>query len=370
MAKGKEMKLNAQDLKWYGRHFDFQGRRYFDYSNSGFEFCFTGKKAVCKIQSDPENWGETNRGVLAVYVTELNESTEYKGSSFWENFPEELDKKIILENKENECVLYESDVEKTVLIRVLKISEVNFGYAGFEELEIDGRQITASAPSNNEAVKIEIIGDSITCGYGIEGTWNVDAFTTKQERSDKAYAFLTAKNLGAEFRCVSWSGIGVISQYIDPSVDIPNVDVSMPLIWPYTDKSASLRLGIEPEVQPDDFDADIVVIHLGTNDASFVRGKEDRRLLYVHNLRVLMESVHQKYQHAKICCCLGAMGQDLCDSVNQAVNLFSKNFPNVPVKAVKFPVQDEKDGIASDWHPSAITHQKIAAQLTEELKNW
>jgi len=366
------MKLKAQDLKWYGRHFDYEGRRYFDYSNSGFEFCFRGKKAVCKIQSDPEHYDDTTKGVLAVYITELYESTEYKGLSFWENFPEDLDKKIFLEQKDNECVLFESDVEKTVLIRVLKISEVNFGYAAFEEVEIDGRQIIPTGnPADNKSPKMEIIGDSITCGYGIEGVWNTtETFTTKKERSDKAYAFLTAKNLGAEFRCVSWSGIGIVSNYVDPSVDIPNLPISMPLLWPYTDKSLSFRLGIEPEVQPDDFAADIVVIHLGTNDASFVRGKEDRRLLYVHGLRLLMEAVHRKYPHAKICCCLGAMGQDLCDSVHQAVQLFSKDFPTVQTKAVKFPVQDEKDGIAIDWHPSAITHQKIAAQLTDELKNW
>jgi len=37
---------------------------------------------------------------------------------------------------------------------------------------------------------------------------------------------------------------------------------------------------------------------------------------------------------------------------------------------VDFPVQDEKDGIAADWHPSAITHKKAAEQLAKELKSF
>ena len=51
-----------------------------------------------------------------------------------------------------------------------------------------------------------------------------------------------------EFWCVSWSGIGLISKYVDASIDIPDTTITMPLLWPYTDKSASLRLGVEPEV--------------------------------------------------------------------------------------------------------------------------
>lgn len=364
------MKLVADNLKWYGRTTDIDGIRYFDYSSSAFEFCFTGKKAVCKILSDPENWGETNIGVLGVYVTELGNPSEYKGSSYWENLGDDITKKCVLSKKENICTLFESETEKTVVIKVIKISEAAFGYAGFVELEIDGKQILPAEKPSDSALKMEIIGDSITCGYGIEGVFEKDTFTTLQERADKSYAFLTAKKLGAEFRCVSWSGIGLVSKYVDASVNNPDLTISMPLLWPYKDKSLALRMNIDPEVQPADFNPDIVVIHLGTNDASFVRQMEDRRLLYVHGLRVFIETVHQKYPCAKICCCLGAMGQDLCDSVTEAVDLFKKDFPKAQAKAVKFPVQLDSDGIAADWHPSAKTHEKMALQLSDELKNW
>ncbi len=365
------MKISKEQIKWYGRNFDNKGIRYFDFSNSGFEFCFKGTKASCKILSDPENWNKENYGVLGVYVSKLSNVRDYEGKSFWESFPEECSKKIILENKENNVVLYESEKEELVLIRVLKISEAAFGYAGFDFLEIDGKLVKKNYKKleKTDNLKIEFIGDSITCGYGIEGIYMKDTFTTSQERSDKAYAFKTAKGLNAEFQCVSWSGIGLISKYVDASIDIPDTTITMPLLWPYTDKSASLRLGIEPEVWDESrFSPDIVVINLGTNDASFVRKEEGRRVLYVHNLRVLIESVHRRSPNAKICCCLGVMGQDLCSSVKEAVELFNKDFPAVKIKAVELPVQVDEDGIATDWHPSEKTHGKVAEIMVKELK--
>lgn len=365
------MTVTKEQIKWYGRNFDHEGIRYFDYSNSAFEFCFTGKKAQAVILSDPENSGDKNLGVLGVFVKEIKNAKEYKGNSYWEHLNEEPVKKVVLEKKENTVVLYESEEVKTVVIKVIKISEAAFGYAGFKTLEIDGKLVKRNYKKieNSSALKIEFIGDSITCGYGIEGTYMKDVFDTKHERSDKAYAFKTAKKLGAEFQCVSWSGIGIISKYVDPSIDVPDTLISMPLLWPYTDKMASMKLGIDPEVWDErKFSPDVVVINLGTNDTSFVREVEGRRVSYVHGLRVFIEEVHRRSPEAKICCCLGVMGQQLCDSVFEAVELIKQDFKNIKIKAVKLPLQDEqKDGVVTDWHPSALTHTKAAELVAREI---
>ena len=359
-------------LKWYGRTLDNDKIRYFDYSASGFEFCFTGTKALADFVSDPQSWDDNTKGVIGIFTKELNSPEEYTGSSFWEHFPEADSQpvKIYLTSTTNVRTLFESESPKTVVIKVIKISEAAFGYAGLKSLEIEGVMHSCTEESKN--TKIEFIGDSITCGYGIEGVWEKDVFTTKQERADLSYAFQTAKLLKADFQYCSWSGIGIISNYVDPAtVNLPDTHWLMPALWPYTDKSLSLRLGIEPEVWNEaKFSPDIVVIHLGTNDASWVRSIEDRRLSYVSGLRQLIEAVHRRSPKAKICCCLGIMGQELCPSVEEAVTLFAKDFPAVKVKALQFPVQNEADGIAADWHPSAATHKKAAELLAQALKNW
>ena len=376
------MNIGMNNLKWYGRNFDYNGVRYFNYSCSGFEFCMTGKKAVATILSDPQKQKKAERGVLGVYVTEIKKAGDYKGASFWEHFPEEEPVRILLDAQEKKYVLFESAVEKTVVIKVLKLSECAFGYAGLKKLDLKGVLRGPQQPhgvpelvegrTKNRAPRIEFIGDSITCGYGLEGIWGKDTFTTTQERPDKAFAFLTAKALGAEFQLCSWSGIGITSNYVDPeTIFLPNTSWLMPACWPYTDKKGQLRLKLEPEIwDASKFPPDIVVVNLGTNDISWVRGKEERRLAYVAGLRQLIEAVHRRSPKAKICCCLGIMGQELCESVTQACKLFSKDFPSVTIKAVKFDLQKEEDGIGADWHPSPKTHRKAAKKLIAALKDW
>lgn len=361
---GKMKTIKKENLIWCGRYLDHNGIRYFDYSASGFCFVMKGKRAETVILSDPDSWDEENKGVLGIFVTEGSDTSIAA-------IPEEPTARITLSKRENHIVLFDSPVEKTVTVRVMKFSEAAFGYAGFTSLELEGDLLSSpESPATESQLKLEFIGDSITCGYGIEGVWEKDTFTTQQERPDKAYAFLTAKALGAQVQLCSWSGIGLISNYVDPeTIMLPDTHWLMQANWPYTDKSLSLRLGIEPEVWDGaGYEPDIVVIHLGTNDISWVRGMEERRLEYTAQLRQLIEAVHRRSPRAKICCCLGIMGEQLNASVEEAVNLFKKDFPNVAAKAVLFTQQLEEDGIAADWHPSAVTHKKAAELLAEALR--
>ena len=360
--------IDFNELNWSGRFLYHEGVRYFDYSASGFCFVMKGRSAEAVILSDADSWNEANKGVLGIFVTE-GEDTSIQA------IPEEPTFRVTLNARENRIKLFEADVEKTVCVRVMKFSEAAFGYAGLKSLEIDGELQVAGVDSTGSTtdvkrpLKLEFIGDSITCGYGIEGVWEKDTFTTQQERPDKAYAFLTAKALGAEVQLCSWSGIGLISNYVDPAtVNLPDTHWLMQANWPYTDKSLSLRLGLEPEIWDGSrYEPDVVVIHLGTNDLSWVRGLEERRLEYVAQLRQLIEAVHRRSPKAKIVCCLGIMGEALNDSVREAVELFKKDFPMSCAEFLPFTQQLESDGIAADWHPSAVTHKKAAEKLTNYL---
>ena len=356
-------KLNLNDLNWNGRYLDHEGVRYFDYSASGFCFVMKGRRAEAVILSDSDSWNEENKAVLGIFVTN-GDDTSIKA------IPEEPTQRVTLRDRETRIKLFESDVEKTVCVRVMKFSEAAFGYAGLKALEIDG-ELKVVEPVENHHLKLEFIGDSITCGYGIEGVWEKDTFTTQQERPDKAYAFLTAKALGAQVQLCSWSGIGLISNYVDPAtVNLPDTNWLMQANWPYTDKSLSLRLGLEPEVWDGSrYEPDVLVIHLGTNDLSWVRGLEERRLEYVAQLRQLIEAVHRRSPKAKIVCCLGLMGEALNDSVREAVELFKKDFPKSCAEFLPFTQQLESDGIAADWHPSAVTHKKAANKLVAVIPN-
>ncbi len=378
------MELSFEDIKWYGRTQIEDGIKYFNWSAAGFELCMTGTKAEAVIVSDSSSWNAENKAVIGIYIKELTSPEEYKGISFWEGITDEPAKKKTLEQDENKITLFESNVEKTVIIKAVKLSELHYGTAGLKSLSVDGKQIppvsaspagqqqsSANETTTTSPLKIEFIGDSITCGYGVEGSLEIP-FTTQTERCDKAYAWLTAKSLGAEFNLVSWSGIGIISHYIDPSINIPDNNWVMPALWPYTDKALSIRLSKEPVIwNENNFSPDVVVIYLGTNDQSYVRDIEERRVAFVGGYRQFLEAVHRRSPNAKILCCLGTMGQMLCKSVEEAAEKFSRVFPSVKIKTVTLPdhADSPDDGLGTDWHPSPVTQKKTALLVTEALRS-
>ena len=351
------MIISKDQLIWKGRCLDSDGVRFFNWTASSFEFAFTGKKAVAEITSDAKNWNKENYGWIGIFISDLTG-----------DYSIESEKRIELSEDVNKCVLFESDIEKTVKIRVMKISEDAFGMAGFKSLEIDGKLENLS--EHKYDMKLEFIGDSITCGYGIDGIWEKDSFRTEIERADKGYAYLTARILNADYNMNSWSGIGLISKYVDPSIEIPDNNWTMQRTWPYTDKSCSIRLKKNPEVwDSTNYQPDFVVINLGTNDQSFTRDKEERTLSFINLYRGLIEEVHRRSPSAKIICCLGVMGQILCPAIETAVKLFKEEFPDAEINTMFFPIQNESDGIAADWHPSAVTHKKMAEKLSAFIKS-
>ena len=68
--------------------------------------------------------------------------------------------------------------------------------------------------------KIEFIGNSITCGYGVESITKEDPFEDETENHYMTYATLTAKALNAQHTAIARSGIGVslvVAYLISPS---------------------------------------------------------------------------------------------------------------------------------------------------------
>src|SRR5207248_2231555 len=56
------------------------------------------------------------------------------------------------------------------------------------------------------ARRLEVIGDSISCGYGNEGKDQNEHFAAQTENACETYGFLTARRFGAGYACVAWSG--------------------------------------------------------------------------------------------------------------------------------------------------------------------
>ncbi len=342
-----------KNVKVLGRTLFYNNVRYLGYSCTGVEFTFTGTKVEAELWTDSLISDENGVAVIAIFVNE--EVIPYQ--------------RIAVEHSGN-YMLYEQEQPKETTIRMIKFSEAAFGKVGIVSITTDGNQ--PPTPATIKDRRIEFVGDSITCGYGNEGIWNKDTFHTSTENPWEAYAAMTARALEADYQLICWSGIGVISNYTEE--DIPNDGWLMPALYPYTDKATDLALGNENPQQysSEVFYPDCIVVNLGTNDASYTKQITERVSHFGKEYYLFVKRLRAFNPNSKILCTLGVMGQHLCEEIEKQVEKL--NLEGLKdIYFMKFNLQLEKDGIGTDFHPSVLTHKKMAAKLEEKLReimNW
>jgi len=331
-----------------GRHIVKDNALWLSWSGSFLEIAFKGKSLSAHIKTD---FWDCDRfyGRMAVIIDDCFDSPQC----------------FMLENgTEKDYTLFSSDTERTVKIRLVKLSEAAYAKTAIMSLTVDGELLPPPAVQFDR--RIEVIGDSITCGYGIEGVFEKDEFSTTMENPLKAYSIKLAQKCKAEYQLVSWSGIGTTSSYIDPDVDVPRNDWLMPPLYPYTDKGLENVIGFVDGKDYEEWDfsrfvPDVIVINLGTNDASWVRNIPERRTEYISTYVDFLKFIREKNPDSYIVCTYGIMGTDLSSAIDEVVSLMNDE----KISYLPLEVQKEEDGIGADWHPSAVSHEKMAERLAD-----
>ena len=323
---------------------------YLGYSGSFVEFTYTGTYVKAQIDSKSYVPGDSNFDTwVAVFV----------------NGADEPYARFKLEEGVQEYELYHAEREEETTVRLMKMSEAAFGSFGILSFETDDPH--GAKPSRELQHRIEFIGDSITCGYGNEGVANVDVFRTGQENPVKGYAILTAKALKAEYQLISWSGIGIISNWVEETVNEPNEEILMPTLYSYIDKRTSEAWDFTKWKYAGAFEPDLIVINIGTNDASYVRNIPERERAFVTQYYAFLKQVRICNPEADILCILGVMDQRLCEQIEEAVNRFAEEQKDQKVFFHMLRQQQAEDGLGTDDHPSALTHMKLSQELTDVI---
>ena len=268
---------------------------------------------------------------------------------------------------EETWTVFEGVPARTAAVRFVKLSECTQSILGIRAIETDG----SLSPVPGRARKIEFIGDSITCGYGVEGD-ETQVFQTATENAEKAWAVLTARALDADAMLTCFSGHGLLSGYTEGERN------DRELVQPYYERVGSnsfvLPGGRRLQDIPWDFSRfrpDTVVIHLGTNDASWVRGQPERRAQFRERYAAFLPVVRRNNPQARILCILGTLTEDLNEDMLQAVAEYIRTSGDGRIRACAVPLQDrERDGIGTDGHPSPATQRRLADRVTELLRGW
>lgn len=349
----KTIIAKEENVKLLGRTALIDDTLWCAFSGTGIDFDFTGKSLEITIEGDGAAFGGAeNQARAAIYVD---------GERVVDELINEAEKTFkVVDNAES----------KTVNVKVVKLSETAMSTFGIKPFTIQPGETVK--PAAAKAHRIEFIGDSITCGYGVDDEDRDHHFVTGTEDVTKAYAYKTAQALDADYSMVSISGYGIISGYTsNPSKKVPSQTIPQ-----YYDKLGFSYNQFAGTTSPQDmewdfskFTPEVVVINLGTNDSSYCQSDSDKQQEYIQGYRKFLETVRAKNPDAEIFCALGIMGQGLCSSIEEMLYYYQKETGDEKVHFFKFDAQDGSLGYAADWHPTEATHTKSAEAFAAEIKS-
>jgi lysophospholipase L1-like esterase len=201
---------------------------------------------------------------------------------------------------------------------------------------------------------IEVIGDSITCGYGVLGASATCSFSDDTEDEELAYGALAAKALGAAHTAIAYSGIGVYRNY---GGDTTN---TMQDRWKRTfadDAASTWDFRLVP---------DVVVVNLGTNDYA----KGDPGQPFQDAYLAFLKAIRAKYPNAPI---LGALSPMLSgasrSAARTAIQAAIGAAADPKATYFEFDEQSAADGYGCDYHPSQVTQKKMSDKLVPAIKS-
>ncbi|MCD7847947.1 MAG: GDSL-type esterase/lipase family protein [Oscillospiraceae bacterium] len=340
-------------VKKLGRTEEVETGLWLAYSGSGAEFSFNGTKATITLLGDDtinsEDWNSVPR--IAIYVND------------------ELVVDEMLMEESTTFTVFESETAQDCVIRIVKLSETGNSTCVIGSIEVEA--YGAIKPTADKEHTIEFIGDSITCGYGVDAEDQNSSFSTRTENATKSYAYLTAQLLDADYSLISKGGHGIISGYTSDGT-IQSWGVMSQFYECFGSGSGTVG-GVTPDSVEWDFKnnpVDLVVINLGTNDYSYTGSDPDKQNEYKTAYVEFIKTVRDDNPDAYIICALGIMGNELYPMVEAAVNEYVAETGDNKVTSFEFDVQSASDGYGADWHPSEVTQQKSAEALTEFIKEW
>jgi lysophospholipase L1-like esterase len=223
----------------------------------------------------------------------------------------------------------------------------------FFGLDLGGGTFLSVTPP---AHKLEVIGDSITCGYGDEGMGPNCSFSYDTENDYLAYGSVAARALGADLFTECWSGKGV---YRNGGGDMTE---TMPTLWKRTiptDTTSTWNFSWIP---------DAVIINLGTND--FASG--DPGQPYVNAYEAFVAALRTHYPTAYVFLLIGPMTSDpqlttARGYLDQVVKARS-DAGDKRVQQILVAPQDQSNGIGCDYHPSVATHDAMGKAIAATIK--
>ncbi len=274
-----------QDVLYLGRTYEAAGTQWFNWSASGFSVRFQGSGLKAKIASNAPD--ATNYAYLKVYVDGVEQTD------------------ILLDKTMQTVTLAEGlNPDEIHTVEVRKRNSPRSSTAGVLSIELlDGKKL---APPEKKEKLIEFIGDSLTVGYSAaDVNKTLSAWSTATEDATKTYSKQVADEFGAEYMVTAISGRGVVMNNSGGSGYL------LPDIYPELDIYNTPGIAYDFALQPD-----VIVINLGTNDATNANLNLDTFQAGVYSF---IKLVRQKNPNAQIIWAYGLRSDKMTAQVATAI---------------------------------------------------
>jgi lysophospholipase L1-like esterase len=239
-------------------------------------------------------------------------------------------------------------------VRVSRRTEAFFNPSTFVSFSVPE---SAWLPQGVPGRRIEVIGDSITAGYGNEGTTATCPFEARTENHSLTYESLAAKELGADLHTEAWSGIGVYRNNDGNTTDV------MPARFPRVIPTEAGTTWDFSKFQPH-----AVIVNLGTND--YAPGDPGMGFRTAHE--EFATTLRDHYPNARIYLAVGPMlgGAQYSSALAhlQAVVEARNADGDDAIEVIEFATTMSSEGFGCDYHPNTATHARMAQTLVARLR--
>jgi len=241
-------------------------------------------------------------------------------------------------------------------------------------------------PVEDRPYKIEFIGDSITSGEGTVGASCEQDWIPMWFSAADNYTYLTAKALNADYRVVSQSGWGVLTGWDNnPNCSIPRYYEQICGILPKENCAVADAFG---QNDFDEWQPDVIVVNLGTNDAnafstpewvdeaSGARHKqrlnedgtfnEEDLAAFENAVAGFLGKLRKYNKNAHIVWAYGMCGAPLMPSVYRAADTYTRSTGDRKVSVFQLP-NTTNETMGSRSHPGKHAHEKAAKELTNYI---
>ena len=261
-----------------------------------------------------------------------------------------------------ELIIDGFDAGKIYDVKILKHTEAAMSHIGVAGVKTDGGELMTLAGGGRDReedacrTKVEFIGDSITCGYGIHSPLSEDNYTLWDEDGEDNYAAIIAKKMNWDARWISASGYGMYMNY--EGVREENV----PKLYP------CVNWFVDPQIRidPGEFEPEFIFINLGTNDSNHI-AEGDNVSRFKESYTDFLELLKKYHPKAKIICMIGTVCDNMYPYIKEAADkVTAKGYKDIYTFELTF-FTPQSDGVA-DGHPTLTTHRKDAESVLRFMR--